>query len=233
MTLICCLFKAQSCLLNNFQMFTLGCLKVLLISSHNSSPWSGSLVISKRNTDALISCSHVKYCFSRALYLPAVATSWQSLAWCLISTPWCSPWDVVGARCQGLVTFWDGAANSYVFSLTLGSFCPSVFGMAAGTMSETEHREQGGRWGWQAGLSEAEMEFSRMSASCRSGILVQQKPLSHLSSPQHHAVQYKPTVGYIPDMSLSLALQWFPIALREEPTSAVWELLSWALGAYR
>lgn len=118
MTLICCLFKAQSCLLNNFQMFTLGCLKVLLISSHNSSPWSGSLVITKRNTDTLISCPHVKYCFSRALYLPAVATSWQSLAWCLISTPWCSPWDVAGARCQGLVTFWDGAANSYVFSLT-------------------------------------------------------------------------------------------------------------------
>lgn len=124
MTLICCLFKAQSCLLNNFQMFTLGCLKVLLISSHNSSPWSGSLVITKRNTDTLISCPHVKYCFSRALYLPAVATSWQSLAWCLISTPWCSPWDVAGARCQGLVTFWDGAANSYVFSLTPGFILP-------------------------------------------------------------------------------------------------------------
>lgn len=55
--------------------------------------------------------------------------------------------------CQGITMFWDGAANCHVFSPTMASFCPDVFGVAAGTMNETKHYEQGSQWGLQAGLN--------------------------------------------------------------------------------
>lgn len=103
----------------------------------------------KRSTHTLLSCP-----LARASYLPGVAMC-QGVP-CAVSHLHILmfPMGRCGWQgCQGLMMFWDGVSSCYVFSPTLGSFCPGVSGMSPGTVSETEHHQQGSQWGLQAGLS--------------------------------------------------------------------------------
>lgn len=160
MTLTWWLFKAEFCLLNNFQMLTLGCIKLLLTCSHNSSPWSASLVIPKRSTHTLFSWAHVKPWYGRALYLPGtVATCWWSRVWCLLSTP-----------SQELMILWNGAMNSCVlphpgfpFLWCLWDSCwyhewnqASWAGLSIGTAGWPK---EGLEWSFPKGVSAPEVAF--------------------------------------------------------------------------
>ena len=79
--------------------------------------------------------------------------------------------------------------------------CPGVFGMAAGTMSETKHCEQGSQWGLQASLSR---NWSFPECVPAAGVMFQYSE-SHFPSWAHPSSrQCSIKVGYI----LTCHLAW-------------------------